>query len=146
MARDMLIFLLNHSIQSFASLLVLAFSSSSSPYFPYCFSPSHRTLVFANYLRFHFSVSQPKALRSRARSYLSELHRASCLKESHSSSCSSLISTKFQTAAANLLSSTVTGPDTVAYQMLKHLICSDMNLLQLHIFNFSWSLRFFSFI
>ena len=39
-----------------------------------------RALVFVNYLRSHFSVSQPKALRSRATGYLSELRRATCPK------------------------------------------------------------------
>ena len=34
-------------------------------------------------MRSHFSISQPKALRSRARDYLSELRRATCTEESH---------------------------------------------------------------
>ena len=42
-------------------------SSSSSPNFPNCYSPRESALVYAAYLRSHFSVSQPKALRSRAR-------------------------------------------------------------------------------
>ena len=46
------------------------FSSSSSPN---CFSPRKSASVYAAYLRLHFSVSQPKALRSRARGYLTEL-------------------------------------------------------------------------
>ena len=48
-------------------------SSSSSPNFPNCSSPWESALVYAAYLRSHFSISQPKALRSRARGYLSEL-------------------------------------------------------------------------
>ena len=48
-------------------------------------------------------------------------------------------------AASNLSPSTATGPDKVAYSMLKHLPCSGMDFL-LHIFNLSWSLHFFSFI
>ena len=60
-------------------------SSSSSPNFPNCSSPRELASVYAAYLRFHFSVSQPKALCSRARSYLFELHRATCPQESHSS-------------------------------------------------------------
>ena len=43
-------------------------SSSSSPNFPNCSSPRESASVYAAYLRSHFSVSQPKALRSRARS------------------------------------------------------------------------------
>ena len=57
-------------------------SSCSSPNFPNCSSPRESALVYAAYLRSHFSVSQPKALRSRARGYLSELRRATCSEES----------------------------------------------------------------
>ena len=39
-------------------------SSSSSPNFPNCSSPRESVSVYAAYLRSHFSVSQPKALRS----------------------------------------------------------------------------------
>ena len=45
---------------------------------------------------------------------------------------------KFLAAASNLSSSTATGPDKVAYRMLKHLPRSGMDFL-LHIFNLSWS-------
>ena len=45
-------------------------SSSFSPNFPNCFSPRESASVFDDYLRSHFSVSQPKARRSRARGYL----------------------------------------------------------------------------
>ena len=51
-------------------------SSSSFPNFPSCFSPRNLCRlpsVYAAYLRLHFSVFQPKTLRSRARGYLSEL-------------------------------------------------------------------------
>ena len=46
-------------------------------------------------------------------------------------------------AASNLFSSTATGPDKVAYPMLRHLPCSGMDFL-LHIFNLSWTLQSFS--
>ena len=62
-------------------------SSFSSPNFPNCSSPRESASVFADYLTSHFSVSQPKAPRSRARGYLSELHRATCPEESHLSFC-----------------------------------------------------------
>ena len=113
-------------------------SSSFSPNFPNCSSPRKSALVYAAYLRSHFSVSQPKALRSRARGYLSELRRATCSVESHSSFCSPFSSAEFLAAASNLSSSTATGPNKVAYPMLKHLPRSGMDLL-LHIFNLSWS-------
>ena len=49
---------------------------------------------------------------------------------------------EFFAAASNLSLSTTTGPDKVAYPMLKHLPRSGMDFL-LHILNLSWSLRFF---
>ena len=101
-------------------------SSSSSPNFPNCSSPRESASVYAAYLRSHFSVSQPKALRSRARGYLSEVRRATCPVESHSSFCSPFSRAEFLVAASNLLSSTATGPDKVAYPMLKHLPRSGM--------------------
>ena len=116
-------------------------SSSFSPNFPNCYSPRESASVYAAYLRSHFSVSQPKALRSRARGYLSELRRATCPEESHSSFCSPFSPTESFAAASNLSSSTATGPDKVAYPMLKHLPRSGMDFL--HIFNLSWSLHSF---
>ena len=113
-------------------------SSSSPPNFPNCPSPRESASVYTAYLQSHFSFSQPKALRSRARGYLSELRQATCSEESHSSFCSPFSSTEFLAAASNLSSSTDTGPDKVAYPMLKHLPRSGMDLL-LHIFNLSWS-------
>ena len=74
-------------------------SSSSSPNFP---SPRESASVYAAYLRFHFSVSQPKALSSRARGYLTELRRATCPEESHSSFCSPFSPAEFLAAASNL--------------------------------------------
>ena len=113
-------------------------SSSSSPNFPNCSSPRESASVYAAYLRSHFSVSQPKALRSRPRGYLSELRRAMCSVESHSSFCSPFSLAEFLAAASNLSTSTATGPDKVAYPMLKHLPRSGMDFL-LYIFNLSWS-------
>ena len=113
-------------------------SSSSSPNFPNCSSPRESASAYAAYLRSHFSVSQPKVLRSRARGYLTELRRVTCPVESHSSFCSPLSPAEFLAAASNLTSSTATGPDKVAYPMLKHLPRSGMDFL-LHIFNLSWS-------
>ena len=113
-------------------------SSSSSPNFPNCSSPRESASVYAAYLRSHFSVSQPKALRSRARGYLTELRQATCSVESHSSFCSPFSPAEFLAAASSLSSSTATGPDKVAYPMLKHLPRSGMDFL-LYIFNLSWS-------
>ena len=113
-------------------------SSSSSPNFPNCSSPRKSASVYAAYPRSHFSVSQPKALRSRAGGYLTELRRATCPVESHSSFCSPFSPAEFLAAASNLTPSTTTGPDKVAYPMLKHLPRSGIDLL-LYIFNLSWS-------
>ena len=57
--------------------------------------------------------------------------------ESHSSFCSRFSPTEFHATASNQSSSTATGPDKVAYPMLKHLPRSGMDFL--HIFNLSWS-------
>ena len=112
-------------------------SSSSSPNFPNCSCTRQSASVYAAYLRSHFSVSQPKALRCRARGYLSELRRATCPVESHSSFCSPFSPAEFHAAASNFSLSTATGPDKVAHPMLKHLPRSGMDFL-LHIFNLSW--------
>ena len=93
-------------------------SSSSSPNFPNCSSLRESASVYVTYLRSHFSVSQPKALLSRARGYLTELRRATCPVESHSFFCSPFSSAEFLAAASNLTSSTATGPDKVSYPML----------------------------
>ena len=64
----------------YSLLRSIAGSPSSSPN---CSSPRESASVYAAYLRSHFSVSQPKALRSRARGYPSELRRATCPVGSH---------------------------------------------------------------
>ena len=98
-----------HSL--FCSIAGSPTSSSSSPNFPNCSSPRESASVYADYLRSHFFVSQPKALRSRARGYLSELRRATCPVECHSSFCSPFSPAEFLVAASNLTPSTATGPD-----------------------------------
>ena len=102
-------------------------------------------MVYAAYLKSYFSVFQPKALRSRARGYLSELRRATCPAESHLYFCSPFTLAEFLAAASNLSSSTATGPNKVTYPMLKHLPRSGMDFL-LHIFTLSWSSHSFPLI
>ena len=102
-------------------------SIAGYPSFPNCSSPRELALFNAAYLRSHFSVSQPKTLRNRVTGYLSELHRATCPEESHSSFCSPFSSTEFLAAASNLFPSTATGPDKVGSPMLKHLPRSGMD-------------------
>ena len=113
-----------------------SFSFASN--FPNCSSPRELALVYAAYLRSHFSVSQPKAPRSRARGYLTDLRRTTCPKESHSSFCCLFSPAEFHAISSNLSSSSGTGPDKVAYSMLKHLPRSGMDFV-LHIFNLSWT-------
>ena len=96
----------------------------------------------SDYLRSHLSISQPKALRSRARSYLFELCQATCPEESRFSFCFPFSPAKFLTAATNLCSSTATAPDKVVYSMLQHLLHSGTDFLR-HIFNLSWFLYSF---
>ena len=126
----------------FCSIAGSPSSSSSSFNFPNRSSPRESASVYAAYLRSQFSVSEPKALRSRARGYLSELRRATCSEESHLSFRSSFSIAEFLSAASNLSLSSATGPDKVAYPMLKHLPRSGMDFL-LHIFNLSWTLHTF---
>ena len=76
--------------------------SSSSPNFPNCSSHRESALVCAAYLRFHFSVSQPKALHRRARGYLSGLCRAAWPVEPHPFFCSPFSLAEFFVAASNL--------------------------------------------
>ena len=98
------------------SVAGFSFSSPSSPNFPNCSFSKKSASVFANYLRSHFSFSQPKVLRSGDRGCLSELRRATCPKESHLSFCSLFSPGEFLAAASNLFSSTATGPDKVSIQ------------------------------
>ena len=113
-------------------------SSSSFPNFPNCSSPRESASVYVVYLRPHFSVSQPKALRSRARDYLTELAEPRALWSLTRLFCLPFSPTEILAAASNLSSSTATGPDKVAYPMLKHLPRSGTDFL-LHIFNLSWT-------
>ena len=80
-----------------------------------------------------------------ARGYFSEQSRATCPEKSHLSFCSPFSPAEFLAAVSNLSSSTATGPDKVAYSMLKYFPRSGMDFL-LHIFNLSWSLHSFPFV
>ena len=64
--------ILNLCILSFILSLAVSSLSSFSANFSKCFSPRKSALVFIDYLRSQFSVSRPKALRSRAKDYISE--------------------------------------------------------------------------
>ena len=86
-------------------LCSVAGSSSSSSFtskFPNGFSTRESASVFAAYLKSHFCASQPKALRSRTRDYLSELRQATRPKETHLSFCSPFYSAQFLAASRPL--------------------------------------------
>ena len=113
---------------------------SSSPNFPNCSTSRKSALVFANYLRFHFSVSQPKALHSRARSYLSELRRVTCPEESHASFSIPFYPLNFLRLPLASNCSLPLGRDKIAYPMLMHLLRSGMDFI-LYIFHHSFHLE-----
>ena len=56
--------------------LLRSMACFSSSDFPNCSSPRESASAYADYLRSHFSLFQPKVFRSRTRGYLSELRRA----------------------------------------------------------------------
>ena len=62
-------------------------TSFSSPNVSNSSSPRQSALVYTDYRRFQIAVSQPKALRNKARGYLSDLRLAVCHVESYSFFC-----------------------------------------------------------
>ena len=111
------------------SVAVSSSTSSSSPNFSNCSSPRELALVFADYLRSHFSLSQPRALCSKARGCQFEICRATCPQESHCYFWSLFSPPVFLAASFNLSSFSATGPERVAYPILKHLPHSGMDFL-----------------
>ena len=87
---------------TFLFALSLAFLPRLPPLLTFlnCSPLRESTLVYAAYLKSHFSVSEPKALHSRARGYLSELCRATCREESHSFFCSPFSLAEFLAAGS----------------------------------------------
>ena len=135
-----------HNLKSVYSLLRSVAGSRLPPPLTFRIVPlPDSSSVFADYLRSRFFVSQSKTLQSRARGYLSELRRATCSEESHSSFCSFFSSSELLEADSNPSLSTATSPDKVAYPMLKHLPRSGMDFL-LHVFNLSRTLHSFAVI
>ena len=109
-------------------------SSSFSPNLFNCSSPRELSSVYADYLRSHLSFSLPKALRSRARGYLSKLRQATCPEKCHSSFCSPFSSTECLVADSDLFTFTATCLNKVAYPIPMHLPRSAIDFL-LHIVN-----------
>ena len=113
--------------------------SSSSPNFPQLFLSQGIGLGFCQLPEislFYLSAKDPAWQSPRLP------FGAMCPEKSHFSFCSPFSPAEFLAAASNLSSSTATGPNKVAYPMLKPFPRSGMEFL-LHIFNLSWTLYFF---
>ena len=103
---------------------------------PNCSSLNRRHRL-CQLLEVSFFCLSTKVLLSSARSFLSELRRALCPRESHSFFCSPLVPNQFCAAAADLSSSAATGLAKVGYPVLKYLFRSGMDLLlDFHFFPF----------
>ena len=110
------------------SVAVSSSPSSSCLYFPNCCS-RESALVDAEYLRCHFSIFLSKALHSRGKDYLSKLQWVMCPEEFRFCFCSPFFFIEFLAPATNLIWSTATGQDKIAYFMLKHLPRFGMDFL-----------------
>ena len=114
-------------------------NTSQDPSFPGCTSPLDTANHYASYLRLHLSQATPRTLRKAKRQFMNELRKASCEDASslHNSFCSPFSLTELSTAICNLSSSTTSGPDQIAYPLLKHLP-EPAQLLLLSLFKRSW--------
>ena len=114
-------------------------NSSQDPSFPDCSSPLDTANHYVSYLHSHLSQATPRSSRRAERQFMNELRKASCEDASslHNSFCSPFSLTELSTAISNLSSSTASGPDQIAYPLLKHLP-EPAQLLLLSLFNRSW--------
>ena len=112
-------------------------NSSHDPSFPDCTLDTANH--YASYLRSHLSQATPRSSRRAERQFMNELRKASCEDASslHNSFCSPFSLNELSTAISNLSASTVSGPDQIAYPLLKHLP-EPAQLLLLSLFNRSW--------
>ena len=114
-------------------------NTSQDPSFPDCTCPLDTANHYASYLRSHLSQATPRSSRRAEQQFMNELRKASCEDASslHNSFCSAFSLTELSTAISNLSSSTASGPDQIAYPLLKHLP-EPAQLLLLSLFNRSW--------
>ena len=114
-------------------------NTSQDPSFPDCTSPLDTANHYASYLRSHVSQATPRSSRRAERQFMNELRKASCEDASslHNSFCSPFSLAELSSAISNLSSSTASGPDQIAYPLLKHLP-EPAQLLLLSLFNSSW--------
>ena len=119
-------------------------NTSQDPSFPGCCSPRDTANQYASYLCSHLSQATPRASRRAERQFMNELRKASCEDASslHNSFCSPFSLNELSTAISNLSSSTASGPDQIAYPLLKHLP-EPAQLLLLSLFNRSWHSHIF---
>ena len=85
-----------------------------------------------------------RSSRRAERQFMNELRKASCEDASsfHNSFCSPFSLTELSTAISNFSSSTASGPDQIAYPLLKHLL-EPAQLLLLSLYNRSWHSHIF---
>ena len=98
-------------------------NTSQDPSFPGCSSPLDTANQYASYLRSHLSQATPRTSRRAERQFMNELWKASCEDASslHNSFCSPFSLAELSTAITKLSSSTASGPNQIAYPILKHL-------------------------
>ena len=114
-------------------------NTSQDSSFPDCTCPLDTANHFASYLRSRLSQATPRSSRRAERQFMNELRKASCEDASflHRFFCSPFSLTELSTAIINFSFSTVSGPDQIAYPLLKHLP-EPAQLLLLSLFNMSW--------
>ena len=114
-------------------------NTSQDSSFPDCTCPLDTANHFASYLRSRLSQATPRSSRRAERQFMNVLRKASCEDASslHNSFCSPFSLTELSTAISNFSSSTASGPDQIAYPLLKHLT-EPAQLLLLSLFNMSW--------
>ena len=98
-------------------------STSQDPSFPGCSSPLDTANHYASYLRSRLSQATPRTSCRAERQFMNKLRKASCENASslHNSFCSPFSLAELSTAISKLSSSTASGPDQIAYPLLKHL-------------------------
>ena len=121
-------------------------NTSQDSSFPDCTCPLDTAKHFASYLCSRLFQATPRSSRRAERQFMNELRKASCEDASslHRSFCSPFSLTELSTAISNFSSSTVSGPDQIAYPLLKHLPEPAQFLLLSH-FNMSWHSHTLSF-
>ena len=127
-------------LSSGSSMPSQAKNSSQDPSFLGCTSPLDTASHYASYLRSHLSQATPRTSCRAERQFMNGLRKASCENASslHNSFCFPFSLAELSTATSKLSSSTASGPDQIAYPLLKHLHES-AQLLLLSFFNRSWS-------